>query len=41
MKKLFMILMGAIALGIVLPQQACAAKKKEKKEKKAYEWVLP
>lgn len=41
MKKLFMMFLCVMALGIVLPQQACAAKKKEKKEKKAYEWVLP
>ncbi len=41
MKKLFMILMCAMALGMVLPQEANAAKKKEKKEKKAFEWVMP
>lgn len=40
MKKLFIIILSALVAGIVLPQQAQAAKK-DKKEKKPYVWEMP
>lgn len=41
MKKLFTLIACAIAMGMMMPSTAFAGKKKEKKEKKPYEWVMP
>lgn len=40
MKKVFSVIICALALCVMIPQQAEAAKKKDKKEKKV-EWVMP
>jgi hypothetical protein len=43
MKKVFSMIVCALALGMVMPQQACAQKKekKEKKAKAAFVWEMP